>query len=129
MIAKRKAPYERLSKLYGVCYHDIEKNQAVCLPIGLNILCRTLRELWMAIKYPGEDFLERHHQVFLIEQNLKVKRAYVALKQAEEDFALIAREDMDRNEVNQFPPARERAGTALLRVIEALKRMEKEGVR
>lgn len=50
-LVKRVRQGELLPAFYGVSWVDFASNEAVCLPVGLNLLAATARSVYIWVRY------------------------------------------------------------------------------
>jgi hypothetical protein len=54
-IVKRIRPAEMLPAFYGIAWRDWLRDEAICLPVPLNVLARLARAGWVWLRVGGLD--------------------------------------------------------------------------
>ena len=75
MLIKRISQGDMIPRFYGVAWRDYYRNQAVCLPIGLNLIAALVRMVYHRIQYPGDIVVSDPHDAY--HQGYKAGRASV----------------------------------------------------
>lgn len=72
---KYQTPGHQIPRWYGVSWFDINLQQAVCYPLGINIIAACIYYLWQKAVYPGYIMNAQHAMeevTRLKEENLRL---------------------------------------------------------